>query len=125
MNIKFHYLESIFNYCRDLNIYKTQNTKWIKGEYLNKSRDPALGINDVQIILTSINNEISDIKSEYSFLITFMDLIDYYKNKYGFNRVGAALHIEPIAWKVTMQGEYTDEELSALSTLWNRGPIYG
>lgn len=97
----------------------------IKGECLNRSGNHALGINGVQIILTSVNNEISDIKSEYSFLITFMNLIDYDKNKERFNRAGAALHVEPVAWKVTVQGEYIDEELSALSTLWNRGPIYG
>ncbi len=108
-----------------LNIYKTQNTKWIKGECLNRSGNHALGINGVQIILTSVNNEISDIKSEYSFLITFMNLIDYDKNKDGLNRVAAALNVKPTAWKVSVQGEYTDEELSALSTLWNRGPIYG
>ena len=103
-----------FDCCHDLDIYKTQNTKWIKGEYLNKFRDHALGINGVQIILTSVNNEISDIKSEYSFLITFMDLIDYDKNKEGFNRAGAALHVEPVAWKVSIPFKLIQNDLGYL-----------
>ncbi|MDU5300863.1 MAG: hypothetical protein E6151_00045 [Dialister micraerophilus] len=62
-----------------------------------------------------------------------MDLIDYDKNKYGFNRVGAALNIDPIAWKISIPVELTLEEFRKLMEKREilemlgetRGPIYG
>ena len=73
-------------------------------------------INGAQVIVTSQIVE-RDGQEKYSFLITFMDLIDYNKNVDGMNKVGAVLGVEPIAWKVSIPIEMTKEELESTGTL--------
>ena len=86
------------------------------GVLINDTKDHEYAINGAQVIVTSQIVE-RDGQEKYSFLITFMDLIDYNKNVDGMNKVGAALGVEPIAWKVSIPIEMTKEELESAGTL--------
>ena len=87
------------------------------GIFINDTKDHEYAINGAQVIVTSQIVE-RDGQEKYSFLITFMDLIDYNKNVDGMNKVGAVLGVEPIAWKVSIPIEMTKEELESAGTLW-------
>ncbi len=86
------------------------------GIFINDTKDHKYAINGAQVIVTSQIVERNG-QQKYSFLITFMDLIDYNKNVDGMNKVGAALGVEPIAWKVSIPIEMTKEELESAGTL--------
>ncbi|MDU4576963.1 MAG: hemagglutinin repeat-containing protein, partial [Negativicoccus succinicivorans] len=60
------------------------------GIFINDTKDHKYAINGAQVIVTSQIVERNG-QQKYSFLITFMDLIDYNKNVDGMNKVGAAL----------------------------------
>ena len=86
------------------------------GIFINDTKDHEYAINGAQVIVTSQIVE-RDGQEKYSFLITFMDLIDYNKNVDGMNKVGAVLGVEPIARKVSIPIEMTKEELESTGTL--------
>lgn len=132
-NLKKYSIKFILDNFNKANVgVNKQHTEWMKGKYVDNNFDNYLGINGVQIIATSVYTLNKDTE-KLSFLITFMDLIDYDKNKYGFNRVGAALNIDPIAWKISIPVELTLEEFRKLMEKREilemlgetRGPIYG
>lgn len=87
------------------------------GILINDTKDHEYAINGVQVIVTSQIVERNG-QQKYSFLVTFLDLIDYDKSKEGMNRVGAALGVTPIAWKVSIPIEVTKEELDAAGKSW-------